>query len=119
MPITYATIQNVKDRLAQISGSNVTDDMISGAILQAEGIIDAGMRLSGRSGGEYSYSGATHGLITSTATAMAAYTTLGYLVEEFLSTSSAALTADLLWAEVNRNMGILVDGRVRKWIQEV
>ena len=117
--MTYTTIQNVKDRLSQVSGSNVTDEMISGSIVQAEGVIDAGMRLSGRSGGNYSYSGANHGLITNTATAMAAYITLGYLVEEFLSTSSAALTADLLWAEINRNMGILVDGRVRKWIQEV
>ena len=118
--MTYASEQDVKDRLSQISGSNVTDIMISGAIVQAEGIIDAGMRLTGKGASpDYTFSAAKHGLVRNTASAMAAYITLSYLVEEFLSTSSAALTADLLWAEVNRNMGILVDGRVRKWIQEV
>lgn len=119
MAETYAMIEDVKARLSQISGSNVTDAMISGAILQAEGIVDAGMRLSGRNSGDYTFNQGKHGLIRNTTSAMAAYITLGFLVEEFLSTSSAALTADLLWAEINRNMGILVDARVRKWVQEV
>lgn len=120
MGITYTTVDDVKDRIAQISGSNVTDEMISGAIFQAEGIVDSAMRLTGRgTGPDYTFDEAKHGLIKDTTTALGTYMILNFLVEDFQSTSSAALTADLLWAEVNRNFGILLDDRVRKYVQEV
>lgn len=112
--VTYTTAALVRKRLSQISADLSTSD-IEANIEMAEGIIDAVMQTSFIS----NFDSSKHGLIRDTATAIAAFLCLMYNVSEFPSTSQASLVADLLWAEFDRNLAILQDKRIIKYLQSL
>lgn len=114
---TYTTAAIVKLRCSDIDTTNLLDTVIDGLIIQAEGIIDAVIRKSFRgASADYTFDADKHGLIRDTCTCLAAWLCITYDVEQFSTGSYAALTADLLWAEVDRNLAILSDERTVKFL---
>lgn len=86
----------------------------------AEGIIDAVMRISGRGASpEITFDADKHGILRDTCTCLAAWLCMTFDVEQFSTGSYAALTADLLWAEIDRNLAILSDDRTLKYLKGV
>lgn len=116
---TYALIGNVKERLNLISGA-WSDNRISGAIEMAEGMIDGVMQKTGIGASpDYTFDSTKHGLIRNTCTSLAAFMMLSGWVEEFSTSSTVSLTADLLWAEADRGLAILSVPRVNKFVRGV
>jgi hypothetical protein len=114
MAVTYTTAALVRKRISQIS-TDLSDSDIENFILDAEGIIDAVMMKSFKT----TFDATKHGLIRDTATTLAAFFCLIYDVNQFSSNSAAALTADLLWAEFDRNLAVLSDDRVKRYLESL
>lgn len=119
MATTYTTADIVRDRLSHISGAALLGDtQIEANINMAEGTIDAVMQISGVAG-DYTFSGAKHGIVRDTATSLAAFMCFSYDITELASTAAGSLVADMLWAEANRGLAILSDPNVVKFIKSV
>jgi len=114
---TYTTVDVVSGSLLLSSKTYTTAD-ISGAILRAEGVIDAVMRRSGIGSADYTFDEQKHGLISDTAVALSSMWLLLSDVEEFASSSSSTQTADMLWAIADRNLAVLSDPRIMKYLEE-
>lgn len=114
---TYTTVERVSGSLL-LSSTVYTVADISGAILRAEGVIDAVMRRSGINNTDFTFDDQKHGLIADTAVALAGMWLLVSDVEEFASSSTSTQTADALWAIADRNLAILSDPRVMKYLEE-
>ena len=114
MAVIYTTAAIVKKRLKNITmGPNtLLDADIEENINQAEGIINAVMQKSGLAGGDFTFSATKHGVIRAAATALAAFFCLTYDIEAFGTSSAASISADLLWADADRNLAILSSPRV-------
>ena len=108
----YTTDTIVKDRIKHIH-ADLTQAKIEENIEMAEGMIDCVMRESFTT----TFNEAKHGLIRQAATCLAAFMCLTYDPEQFSSTSSAALAADLLWAEADRALAILSDQKVVTYLR--
>lgn len=113
---TYTTVERVSGSLL-LASRTYTEAHISGAILRAEGVIDAVMRRSGIGSEDYTFNEQKHGLIADTTIALASMWLLLSDVEEFASSSSSTQTADMLWAIADRNLAILSDPRVMKYLE--
>ena len=107
MALTYATVEEVSGAILTKS-AEMTEERISGAILMAEGIVDAVMQKSGRAGAsDFTFNHLKHGLIKDATIAIAASHCIAADVSEFTSVAEAALEADLFWARADRNLAIL------------
>ena len=113
---TYTTVDEVSGALL-LATKGLTPTYISGAIIRAEGIIDSVMRT--RHGTDLTFDFVKHGILKDTAVALAGYFIIVGDVEEYASNSSASLTADMLWAVADRNLAILSDQRVIKYLKEI
>lgn len=114
---TYATVAEVSGSLI-LATKGLTPETISGSILRAEGIIDSILQKSGRgTSPDYTFDLAKHGIIKDAAISLAALDLLVADVEEFAGTSTAGLTADILWAKANRDLILLMSPAVSKFIE--
>ena len=120
MPVpTYTTVDEVSGSLLLVTRDLLRED-ISGSITRAEGVIDAMMQKTGRgSSPDFTFDEAKHGIIKDTAMALSGYDLISADTETFASNSAAGLLADLLWAKVNRNLVMLLDKNVQKWLTEI
>lgn len=117
---TYTTAAKVSGAILGINPDlAASSTLINQKIQMAEGVVDATMRASGRGGGDYTFSGQKHGLIEDVTTQLAAFYCMAYDVENFGGNAAAGLTADLLWAATNRDLVLLMNPSVRKFLLEV
>lgn len=116
---TYTTTTKVKSRFEDID-TDITDTQINEFINSAEGIIDAIMKKTGRgANADYTFSSAKHGLIEDTASALAAFSCLSYQPtgdSEGISSARASLMGDFFWAIARRNLMLLSDDRIIKYL---
>jgi len=110
----YTGYNLVRKRVSNIS-SSLEDDDITAFIIQAEGIIDTMMKESFKE----SFNITKHGLIRSTCEAMAAYACITYDVTQFSANPQAALSADLLYNIIERNIIILSDETCVKFMKNL
>ena len=116
---TYTTVEEVSGSLILATRGLLPTD-ISGAILRAEGIVDSILQKSGRGGSpDYTFDYTKHGIIKDATMSLAMMDLIIGDVEEFAGTSTAGLTADMLWAKANRDLILLMSPAVSKWIMGV
>lgn len=116
---TYATVEEVSGALV-LAGKDLPATRVSGAILRAEGLIDSVLQKTGRgSSPDFIFDLTKHGIIKDTVIALVGLDLITSDVEDFSSSMTAALTADMLWAKANRNMIILMSPSVSKYLKEV
>ena len=114
---TYTTAAIVKKRVSKLDTANLTDSDIEANINMAESIVDSVMQLTFRGASpNFTFDADKHGILRDAATSLAAWMSLTFDPEQFASSSSAALSSDLLWSEADRNLAILSDNRVPKFI---
>ena len=119
---TYTTAAKVKSRFEDFD-TGLSDAKIEVFINTAEGIIDAVMMSTGRgSKKDYTFSSAKHGIIEDTASALAAFNCLNAQPtgeSATISSARAGLMASLFWATFRRNIKIMGDSRVQKYLKEL
>lgn len=115
---TYTTHTIVGNRCKQIS-ADLTQTKIEENINQAEGIIDAVMRLTGRGASvNYTFDADKHGLIRDAATSIATLLCIHYDVSEFECIAAAGFICDLLWNESNRCLALLYDEKGKAYVTQ-
>lgn len=108
----YTTATIVKDTLKAID-AGLTDAKILVHIVMCESIADALMGTNFQT----SFNAEKHGLVRRFCTNMAAIMCLGYDTTEYTSTAQAALTADILWAQIEFDMLLLKDASIIKYLK--
>ncbi len=98
----YTTATIVKDSLKAID-AGLTDTKILVYIVMCESIADSIMGLNFHTG----FSAEKHGLVRRFCTNLTAIMCLAYDTTEYATTSMAALTADILWAQIEFDMLLL------------
>ncbi len=113
----YTTATKVKAQFEDID-TDITDAEILEFINTAESMIDCIMKKSFRA----NFSSAKHGLIEETATLLVAFKCLSVQPtgeSGAISTARAALMGDLWWAQSNRNLRLLSDSRIIKYLGDL
>ncbi len=113
----YTTAAKVKAQFEDID-TDITDSQILEFINTAESLIDCVMKKSFRA----NFSSAKQGLIEETATLLVVFKCLSVQPTGQtgnISTSRAALMADLWWAQSNRNLRLLADKRIVQYLSDV
>ncbi len=113
----YTTADKVKAQFEDID-TDITDPEILVFINTAESLIDCVMKKSFRK----NFDSAKHGLIEETATLLVAFKCLSVQPtgqSGNISTSRAALMADLWWAQSTRNLRFLADKRVVEYLGDL
>ncbi len=123
MAVTYTTATKVKSRFEDFD-TNISDAQINEFILTAESLVDCAMQQTARGVGTkaFTFNSAKHGIIEEAASCMAAFACLTYQPTGQtgnISSARAGLMASLLWATFRRNLRILGDDRVQKFLKEL
>ena len=117
--VTYTSATKVKSRFEDFD-TDLTDAKINEFINTAEGIIDAVMRKSARgSKKDFTFDADKHGIIEETASTLAAFNCLTFQPTGQTATITAArasLIGDFLWATSRRNLKLLGDMRIVKYL---
>ena len=117
---SYTTVALVRKRVKAISASLIDAD-IEENIYEAEGIIDATMRLSARgSSPDFTFDAVKHSIIRQTCTDLAAFLTIFYDPGgSFLTLADAEMTANMLWNSSEDSLSLLSDPRVVTYLKEL
>ena len=120
MAVTYTTVALVKKRVKDISASLLDAD-IEENIYEAEGIIDATMRLSARGGApDFTFDAVKHSIIRQTCTDLAAFFSIFYEPgTSFLTLADAEMATNLLWNSAEDSLSLLSDPRVVTYLKEL
>ncbi len=113
----YTTSDKVKAQFEDID-TDITDPEILVFINTAESLIDCVMKKSFRE----NFDSTKHGIIEETATLLVAFKCLSVQPtgdSGNISTSRAALMADLWWAQSRRNLKFLEDPRVIQYLEDL
>ena len=103
----YTTIAKIQGRIQAVDAS-LTDAQFGYFMDSAYGVIDAVCK--------YSFSNPPK-LIESIATDLAAYYALGFDPNNQTDNAEASLLSDMLWANIDRNLGMLLDTRVLAYLK--
>ena len=118
--VTYTTAAKVKSRFEDFD-TDLSDDEIEEFINTAESLIDAVMMQSARgSSPDFTFKSVKHGIMEETASCMAAFACLTSQPtgqSTTISSARAGLMASLLWATFRRNLRILADNRIQKYLK--
>jgi len=115
--VTYTTAAIVKKRSNFIDTTNLSDTDIETNIEIAEGIVDAIMGKTGRGASpDFTFDASKHGPIRELTTCLATFMCITFNPEKFTSSSTAALTGDFLWAEIERLITLLSDKRFVEYL---
>lgn len=115
--VTYTSAAIVKKRVKYISAALLDAD-IEENINQAESIIDAIMKATGRGvGADFTFDSDKHGIIRNCATDYAAYLCITYDPSEFPTLADAELVANLCFNSVQNLLEILDDSRTVEYLK--
>ena len=120
MAVTYTTAAKVKSRFEDFD-TGLSDPEIEEFILTAESLIDCAMMQTARgTSAAFTFDSDKHGIIEETASCLAAFNCLtaqptGQTGN--ISSARAGLMASLLWATFRRNLRILGDERIQKFLK--
>jgi len=119
MAVTYTTVAKVKSRFEDFD-TDLSDPEIEEFINCAEGIIDAVMKKKGRgTSKDYTFDSTKHGLIEDTASVLAAFYCLSAQPtgqSSAITSARASLMGDFFWATARRNLILLSDDRIIKYL---
>jgi len=121
----YTSGSYLVKRLKILSGSLLTTDDMNRIIIQAECIVDGAMQMTGRtlSGQnatpDFTFNEHKHGIIRDATEAVAAYMCAQYDPTLFSSSSQAAFTADILWSDADRALGMLANKPIQRYLKTV
>lgn len=118
--VTYTTATKVKSRFEDFD-TDLSDSEINQFITTAESVIDVVMKKSARgSKPNFTFSSAKHGIIEETASTLAAFSCLSSQPtgqSGNISSARASLMGSFYWAIFRRNLRILSDERVVKYLE--
>ena len=116
MAVTYSTAALVKKGTKWLSVDLIDAD-IDEYIYQAEGIIDAVMKKTGRGvAPDYTFDVAKHGIIRDAATSLALFNCIRYDPGAFPLLEQAEMTENLAYYAALRALTLLADTRVSDYI---
>jgi hypothetical protein len=116
MAVTYTTAALVKKGTKWLSADLVDSD-IDEYIYQAEGIIDAVMKQTGRGAAPtYTFDVAKHGVVRDAATSLALFNCIRYDPGAFPLLEQAEMTENLAYYAALRALTLLADVRVTDYI---
>ncbi len=117
---TYTSVAKVKSRFEDFD-TDLSDSDIEEFILTAESLIDCAMKQTARgSPKDFTFAAAKHGIMEEAASCIAAFACLTAQPtgqSTTISSARAGLMASLLWATFRRNLRILGDERVQKFLK--
>lgn len=120
MAVTYTTAAKVKSRFEDYDTS-LADSAIEEFILTAESVIDCVMRQTARgSSTDFTFDADKHGIIEETASCLAAFACLTSQPTgetDLISSARAGLMGSFLWATFRRNLRMLGDERIQKYLK--
>ena len=118
--VTYTTADKVKSRFEDFD-TDLSNSEINQFITTAESLIDCIMQQTARgSNKDFTFSAAKHGILEETASCMAAFACLTAQPtgqSGNISASRAGLMGSFLWATFRRNLRILADDRIKKYLK--
>jgi len=110
--VTYSSVALVR-KAAKYIHTDVLDDDIKTFIFQAESIVDAVMRFTGRGTvTDFTFSADKHGLIQRATTSIAAFYAVTYDVGSHPLLEQAEMTQNLLYYDQSRNLELLANVRL-------
>ena len=116
MAVTYTTAALVKKGTKWLS-ADLADADIEEYIYQAEGIIDAVMKQTGRGGAPtFTFDSTLHGVIRDAATSLALFNCIRYDPGQFPLLEQAEMTENLAYYSALRALTLLADVRVVTYI---
>lgn len=118
MGTTYTTVEIVRKRLKEMP-SGLTSDDITENIIQAEGVVDSVMLMTGRgTETDFVFDAAKHGIIRQVTTDLAAFLCVCYDVSSQETLDSTELFANMMWNTIEFSMGKLKDVRTVNLIKK-
>ncbi len=118
--VTYTTAAKVKSRFEDFD-TDLSDSEIEEFINTAESVIDVVMRKTGRgTTKDFTFSAAKHGIIEEAASCLAAFSCLTAQPtgqSGNISSARASLMGSFLWATFRRNLRLLADERIVKYLK--
>lgn len=116
MAVTYTTAALVKKGTKWLSG-DLADGDIEEYIYQAEGIIDAVMKKTGRgAASNFTFDSTLHGIIRDAATSLALFSCIRYDPGAFPLLEQAEMTENLAYYSALRALTLLADVRVTDYV---
>ena len=120
MAVTYTTAAKVKSRFEDFD-TDLDDTEINEFILTAESLVDCAMMQTARgTKKDFIFATAKHGIIEESTSCLAAFACLTAQPtgqSGNISSARAGLMASLLWATFRRNLRILGDSRIQKFLK--
>ncbi len=116
MAVTYSTAALVKKGTKWLS-ADLADADIDEYIYEAEGVIDAVMKKTGRGlAPDYTFDVAKHGVIRDAATSLALFNCIRYDPGQFPLLEQAEMTENLAYYSALRALTLLADVRVTDYV---
>lgn len=116
MAVTYTTATLVKKGTKWLSG-DLADGDVEEYIYEAEGVIDAVMRKTGRgAAADFTFDSALHGAIRDAATSLALYSCIRYDPGAFPLLEQAEMTLNLAYYSALRALALLGDTRTVDYV---